>query len=275
MTLEQKFHALLSEIETAGKVARDYFDSEDTASKQKSDGSAVTVVDKLIEHSIREFILKHFPNDGIVGEEEEEVRGTSGFVWHIDPIDGTDNFLRKIPFCAISLARLGDTTEDSFAVVHNPITKHTFSSFMEGGVYENTRLVQMIVEPLGNRETLCIGRGRESWMRPAMYNIMSAYSDQTHRGASYCSTALELAYLAAGRIDALLIYGLQTYDYAAGLYLVKSAGGIVSVLEEGEWQRWEESIKSLCDQSGKTIFASHPDVHKRLCDFIGSPKSWV
>jgi myo-inositol-1(or 4)-monophosphatase len=274
MTLEEKFHAFLAEIEMVGQTAREYFDSDNTTSELKADGSAVTTVDKAIEHRIRAFIAKHFPDDAIVGEEEEGVEGGSGFVWHIDPIDGTDNFLRKIPFCAISVARLGDTAEDSFAVVHNPITKHTFSSFVENGVYENTRLARMTAETTGGRETLCIGRGRESWMRPAMYNILSAYSNRSHRGASYGSTALEFAYLAAGRIDVVLAYGLQTYDYAAGLYLVKVTGGQISVFADGAWHTWTDSIKELCAVHGRTILASHPDVHERMCNFIGDPRSW-
>ena len=272
--LEKKFQALIAYIETVGQIARDYFDSEDFPNELKEDGSVVTYVDKTIETGLRSFIEEHFPEDSIVGEEHDDTTGTSGFVWHIDPIDGTDNFLRKIPFCAISVARLGDTAEDSFGIVHNPITKHTFASLMENGAYENERLTNLTAEPLGGKYVIGLGRGREVWMKRASYRIMEGVGLKYGRCAPYHSTALELAYLSAGRLDGFLTFGLNTYDYGAGLFLVRAAGGAISVLEDGVWQRWEGSIKDLCDCHGKTIFASHPDIHDDIRDFIGIPMDW-
>lgn len=275
MDIEKLFLELIAEIEGAGKIARAYFDSDNTENEQKTDGSIVTLVDQGIERLLRTFIDKNFPDDSIVGEEEENKIGTSSFVWHIDPIDGTDNFLRKIPFCAVSVARLGDTTEDSFGIIHNPLTGQTFASLMENGVYENKRISKLTAEPLGGRCTISVGRGREPWMKIAGYRIKEGLGMRFGKGEGYGSTALELAYLAAGRIDGFLTFGLNSYDYGAGLYLVRAAGGQISVFENGVWQTWEGSLKDLCDRHGKTIFASHPDVHMEMRDFIGDPKDWV
>ena len=275
MTLEEKFQTLIAQIESAGKIARDYFDAGDISNEIKTDGSVVTRIDKEIEIMLRQFVAQNFPDDAIIGEEQENVEGTSGFVWHIDPIDGTDNFLRKIPFCAISVARLGDTAEDSFGIVHNPITKHTFASLMENGTYENERVTNLTAEPLGGRYVISVGRGKkEPWMVPASYRIFEAVGPKYGKCGAYGSTALELAYLAAGRIDGYLTFGLHSYDYAAGLFLVRAAGGSISVFEAGEWKLWEGSIKSLCDTHGKIIFASHPDIHEEVRDFIGNPRAW-
>lgn len=161
MDIEEKFKLLIVEVEKASESARAYFESNDFSNEQKSDGSVVTQIDTEIEAVIRSFIAEHFPDDSIVGEENDDVTGTSSFVWHIDPIDGTDNFLRKIPFCAISIARLGDTAEDSFAIVHNPITNLTFASLMEDGAYENEHVTNMTAEPLGGKFTFSLGRGQE------------------------------------------------------------------------------------------------------------------
>ncbi len=276
MNLESTFAALIKTIETHGQMARDYFDSDDFSNSQKTDGSVVTAVDEEMEQVIRQFVSEHFPHDAIIGEEGETVEGTSGFVWHIDPIDGTDNFLRKIPFCAVSIARLGETAEDSLAIVHNPITKHTFATLREDGAYENERVTNLTAEPLGGRLVVSLGVGRtESWMKPTAYRIKEAVGTKFGKCDSYGSTALELAYLAAGRIDAYLTYGLYSYDYAAGLSLVRAAGGAISVFEEGRWQRFEGSLKSLCATHGKIIFASHPDIHDEIRDFIGDPKQWA
>lgn len=170
--IETKFRTLVSFVESIGQVARDYFDSEDFSNDIKDDGSVVTYIDQLIEQKLRTFVAEQFPGDAIVGEEHDDTEGTTGFVWHIDPIDGTDNFLRKIPFCAISVARLGDTAEDSFGIVHNPITKHTFASLMENGAFENERVTNLTAEPLGGKFTVSIGAGRnEPWMKPALYHL--------------------------------------------------------------------------------------------------------
>lgn len=275
MDIDEKFDLLKKEIQIASQLAHDYFDSDDFSNEQKEDGSVVTAIDTEIEKVLREFIDRHFPQDAIVGEEGDKKLGTSEFVWHVDPIDGTDNFLRKIPFCAVSVARLGNQTEDSFAIVHNPITDHTFSSLMDDGVYENERVAQLAAEPLGGKYTISIGRGRAAWMKPAAQAIRAACENEFGRGAAYGSTALELAYLAAGRIDGFLTFGLSSYDYAAGLYLVRAAGGTISVFEDGAWSEYTGTLKDLCANHGKTIFASHPDVHTRMRDFIGNPESWA
>lgn len=275
LTLEEKFQLLVEEIKIVSAIAKAYFDSDDITNELKEDRSVVTRIDQEIEVILRSFITKYFPDDSIVGEEGENLVGTSPFVWHVDPIDGTDNFLRKIPFCCISIARLGDTTEDSFAIIHNPITGHTFSSMMEGGTYENNRITNLTAEPLGGTYVIGLGRGREEWMKRADYKICEAVGLKYGRCGPYHSSALELAYLSSGRIDGFLTFGLNSYDYGAGLYLVRAAGGVISVFEGGSWQRWDGSIKDLCDRHGKTIFASHPDIHDEIRDFIGDPQSWV
>jgi len=269
--IEIKFKALEVEIIKASQTAKDYFEADSTQSELKSDGTAVTEVDQAIERQLRTWIDANFPDDAIVGEEEEGKEGTSGFVWHIDPIDGTDNFLRKIPFCAVSVARLGDTAEDSFGIVHNPLTGQTFASLMENGAYENERVTNLTAEPLANRVVVSIA----AKCTPLRQNIEKAVATKFGRCNVYGSAALQLAYVAANRLDAYITYGLNTYDYAAGLFLVKAAGGAISVFENGEWTRWQGSIKDLCDKHGKTIFASHPDIHDEIRDFIGDPQQWA
>ena len=273
--IESKFHELQAEIKTVSKLAQVYFETDSTKNEQKSDGSVVTEVDQAIERHLRGWIDREFPDDAIVGEEEAGKDGTSGFVWHIDPIDGTDNFLRKIPFCAVSVARLGDTPEDSFGIVHNPLTGQTFSSLMENGAYENERVTNLTAEPLGGKYVITVATtGRDPWMRPAKFALFAGLSQKFGKSISYGSTALELAYVAANRIDGYLTFGLNSYDYGAGLFLVKAAGGAISVFEKGVWQRYEGSIKDLCDTHNKTIFASHPDIHDAVLNFVGDPKAW-
>ena len=275
MTIEEKFHALVTLIETIGLQARAYFDANQNENEQKSDGSVVTQIDKDIETSIVRFVRTEFPDDSIVGEEGQDYTGTSDFFWHIDPIDGTDNFLRRIPFCAISVARLGSTTEDSFGIVHNPITKQTFAALMDNGVYEREHVHVLTDELLGGKAVITLARGRkESWIKTAAYNLRKGIAMQFGKCDPYGSCALELAYVSANRIDGVLIIGLNSYDYGAGLFLVKAAGGLISVFENDVWTLWTGSLKDLCAEHGKTIFVSHGGIHTEVIALIGNPRDW-
>lgn len=275
MNIEKEFTDIKQVIKDVSVIAREYFDSDSTQNEIKDDGSVVTEIDKNIETALLAHVKERFPEDSIVGEEHGNHEGTSGFVWHIDPIDGTDNFLRKIPFCCVSVARLGDGPEDSFGIIYNPITGQMFSSLMEDGTYENERITNLTADPLGGRLIIVLSAYSRDWMKIAKLKLFEGISMKIGKATSYSSCALELAYIAANRIDAQLTFGLNTYDYAAGLFLVKAAGGAISVFENGEWKRWEGSIKDLCNEHGKTIFSSHPDIHNEIIDFIGDPKAWA
>lgn len=275
MDITKEFEDLKKIIKKESAIAREYFDADNTDNTLKSDGSVVTEVDKNIETALLAYIKERFPGDAIVGEEHGEHEGTSGFVWHIDPIDGTDNFLRKIPFCAVSVARLGDTSEDSFAIIYNPITGQMFSSLMEDGTYENERLVNHTADSLGGRQIITLSAPSRDWMKASKSKLFEALSMHIGKGTSFGSCALELAYIAANRIDAQLTFELKSYDYAAGLFLVRAAGGAISVFEDGQWKRFDGPLKELCAEHKKTIFTSHPDVHDKILDFIGDPKAWA
>lgn len=270
-----QFRETIAAVEVAGEHARAYFKADSTESTQKADGSAVTEIDERIEQELSDYITAAFPDDAIVGEEGEGRDGTSGFVWHLDPIDGTDNFIRKIPFCAISVARLGDTPEDSFGIVHNPFTRQTFASLMEDGMYENEQIRTITPYPIAGRLRLGSGRGKSEWMKTADYNLLKSFGMRYGSGKAIGCCALELAYVAANRIDAFVIFGLHSYDYAAGLFLVRAAGGQVSVHDGTTWQAWKASIKELCATHGATILVSHPDIHEEMRTFIGNPRDWA
>ncbi len=274
MLSKPHFEALQKVIEKAGEQARTYVLADAVENEQKADGSVVTAVDEAVERELVSYIKSNFPDDSIVGEEGGDHVGTSGYVWHIDPIDGTDNFLRKIPFCAISVARLGDTKEDSLAIIHNPITGMTFSGLVDEGVQEGERIHEVNNKLLGGRAIISVSRGRESWMKSAGYNLKKALGLKFGKSKEYGCCALEHAYLAANRIDGVLTFGLHSYDYAAGLYLIQLGGGSISVFRDGAWQLWTSSIKELCQKHGESIFASHAGIHADALALIGDPYKW-
>ena len=275
--IDAQYHEIERLIEESGKIARDYYFSTDDSNTIKDDKSVVTRIDSEIEDVLVSYIKEHFPHDAIQGEERGASAGDSGFTWHIDPIDGTDNFLRRIPFCSISVARLGPA-EESFGIVHNPIQNQTISSIgdSQGGVYENNNIKHLTASSLGGRYVISICPGRTAdWMKPARYALMSALGIKYGKSSSYGSWALELAYIAANRIDAALVFGLYSYDYAAGLFLARSAGASISVFEGGEWQLWTGSMYDLSAKHFRTLLVSHPDIHPDLVNDIGNPEDWA
>jgi myo-inositol-1(or 4)-monophosphatase len=266
--------ALQNEVREVGQLARDYFVSDSMVSEQKADGSVVTAIDTAIEQRLFRYIRTHFPNDTIVAEEGGGHQGDGTHVWYIDPIDGTDNFFRRIPFTAVSVARLGETAEDSVGIVYNPITDQMFSSAMNEGVYENTHIHQLHSTTEGGRAIVSVCRGKEPWMKTAAYNLQKQFGVDFGKGTAYGCCALEIAYIAANRIDGALVFGLNSYDYAAGLYLVESAGGSISVWRDEAWQQWTESIHVLCQIPGMPIFVSHAGIHGAAVQRIGDPRQW-
>lgn len=280
MDIEKEFQDLKKVIEKCGEHARDYFYSPINPNTQKEDGSLVTEIDEKIESILRAHVEERFPDDSIVGEEGDIKEGTSGFVWFIDPIDGTENFTRKIPIFSVTATRLGPTVEDSFAIVYNPISKQIFSSLMENGSYENEHLLNMTADTIGGRCRVSASGDTkyESWIRPAVLNLWKGLYNQLGKSGNMDSALLELAYVASGRIDGFLGVHYKPWDSAAGLYLVKAAGGAISVFSEGTWTRYNGAIRDLYGQDHTNqplTFVSHPDIHQEVLDFVGDPKDWA
>lgn len=279
MDITKEFHDLTKLIEDAGKHAREYFDSPISPNTQKEDGSLVTEIDEKIEKIIRAHVVERFPDDTVVGEEGDTTEGTSGFVWYIDPIDGTDNFVRKIPFFAVTATRLGPTAEDSFSIIHNPISGQTFASLMEDGAYENEHLCNLTADPIGSKYYITTASMKsEPWMNSARYALLQGLVKEFGKSGHNSSGLLELAYVSAGRIDGFLGTGYTAWDTAAGLYLVRAAGGAISLYEDGEWKRYEGAIRDIYGATydkRTSFFVSHPDIHDRVLDFVGDPKKWA
>lgn len=279
MDIEKEFHDFRQVMINAGKYAKEYFDSDVSPSTLKADGSILTEIDGKIERILREHIAERFPEDTVVGEEYGADAGASEFVWYLDPIDGTNNFVRKIPFFGVTATRLGSTPEDSFSIVHNPVTGQVFASLMEDGTYENERLCNLQEPVVDSKYFITVSTMKsEPWMMQARYNLYGAIATEFGKSGHYSSALLEFAYVAAGRLDGFLAMGFTSWDTAAGLYLVKAAGGAISIWKDEQWQRYDGPIKSLYGDhclDRVTVFASHAHIHDRFIEFVGDPRKWA
>ncbi len=261
--------ALIRIIEKSGAVPRSYFYTDDVSSKAKPDGSLVTRIDGKVEHILTKHIKKAFPEDSIMGEEQGLHESGKDYVWYIDPIDGTDNLIRRIPFFSISVARLGKEMEDSFGIVHNPVTKQTFYSAFDEGVYENKSVRSLRDEPLGKKMAISMGRGKKPEDKVLDYNLRKALALKFGKGSPLGSAALELSYLAAGRIDGYFSLDLKSWDIAAGLFIARAAGATVSELKEGAWLSLDNvSMRDICARENLYLFVSRPDIHADVLNFV-------
>lgn len=281
MNIEKEFEALKTLIEDCGELAREYYYNPENARTGKDDGTIVTEIDTTIETRLRAYVQEHFPDDTIVGEEGDDVVGTSGYVWYIDPIDGTENLVRKIPFFAITATRLGPGPEDSFAIVHNPISRQTFAALMEDGMYENENIATLTSETIGDRIVVDVanGSGKDgAILKKARYALITGLGMHYGKSGNYNSGLLEFAYVASGRLDGFLSLQHKPWDSAAGLYLVKAAGGAIHKFTNGKWELYEGSIRDLYGESYREqhiYFVSHPDIAAEVLEFIGNPYDWA
>ncbi len=199
--------------------------------EEKDRNDFVTEVDKAAEKEIIYHLRKAFPDHSIIGEEGGSQPGSNTDVeWIIDPLDGTTNFIHGIPHYSVSIAcRIKGQLEH--AVVYDPIKREEFTASRGRGATLNGRRMRV-----SNRRGLAgalIGTGIP-FNGYALENIspylaaLQEIAGQTAGIRRAGSAALDLAYVAAGRFDAFWEMNLNSWDMAAGILLVKEAGGLVS-----------------------------------------------
>ncbi|MBN7793435.1 inositol monophosphatase family protein [Microbacterium esteraromaticum] len=223
----------------------------------------VTEADREVEQLIRDRIRTERPDDGFLGEETGAERGASGLTWVVDPIDGTVNYAYGIPTYSVSIAVVeGEPNPESWqgvaAAVCAPGLGELFTAARgEGACLDGVRLSVTTETPAG--ALLATGFGYD----PATHDgdlamvrqVMPIARDLRRMG----SAAIDLAYVAAGRLDGFFERGLNPWDFAAGAILVHEAGGLVSRLE--------------LDAPRPMVIAGGPVVHAELQRLIGGAQN--
>ncbi|SHH33780.1 inositol-1-monophosphatase [Ferrimonas marina] len=210
-------------------IGRAFEDLEKVEAEQKGLNDYVTNVDRDAEQAIVATIRKSYPEHTIIGEECGTLTGEHDeFRWIIDPLDGTTNFMRGIPHFAVSVA-LQINGKIEHAVVYDPIRNELFSASRGAGAQLDGRRLRVTNARELNGTLLATGfpfkqrQHTESYL--AIFNDLFADVADMRRAGS---AALDLAYVAAGRLDGYWEIGLKPWDFAGGELLVREAGGIVS-----------------------------------------------
>lgn len=195
---------------------------------EKCPNDYVTEIDQQAEREIIRIIQKAYPTHSILGEESGEIRGKEDYTWIIDPLDGTRNFIHGFPQFAVSIG-ISHKGKIQYGVIYDPVRQELFTAARGKGAQLNERRIRV-----SKRNVLaeCLfGTGfphRDSALH------LQAYTDSLQTMLPLCgdvrrlgSAALDLAYVAAGRLDGFWEMGLKPWDIAAGSLLIKEAGGFV------------------------------------------------
>jgi len=232
--MSTNLHPMLNVAIKAARAAgaiinRAALDVEAVRVSQKQVNDFVTEVDHASEATIIETLLTAYPGHGILGEETGSTHGAkdSEFVWIIDPLDGTTNFIHGFPVYCVSIA-LAVKGKVEQAVIYDPSRNDLFTATKGRGAYMNDRRIR--VSKRTQLQECLISTGfpfRKGDNFPAYLAMMSDVMQRTAGLRRPGAAALDLAYVAAGFTDGFFETGLQPWDVAAGSLLVTEAGGLV------------------------------------------------
>jgi myo-inositol-1(or 4)-monophosphatase len=242
----------------ARALRRDFGEVEQLQVSNKGPSDFVSAADIKAEKTLRAELQKARPRFGFLMEETGEIAGEDGkHRWIIDPIDGTTNFLHGIPHFAISIA-LEMEGEIIAGVVYNPIVEEMFFAEKGQGAFLNDHRLRVSSRNKMTEAVIATGipfhgrPGHEPFLKQ-LGRVMNEVAGVRRMGTA----SLDLAYVAAGRCEGFWETGLQPWDIAAGILLVREAGGFVTDYKGGQ-----DVLH------GGNVVAANPKLHKQLLDLV-------
>lgn len=245
-------------------LKRDFGEVENLQVSRKGPADFVSTADLKAEKTLKQELQKARPGYGFLMEESAEIPESdgSGRRWIVDPLDGTSNFLHGLPHFAISIA-LEEHGEIIAGLVYDPIKDDRFHAEKGQGAFHNDRRLRVSARHRLNECLIATGApfaGKGD--RPQFLGEIDAVMANTAGIRRWGAAALDLAYVAAGRFDGFWERELSPWDYAAGLILVREAGGYVS----------EMNGKAL-KMGSPSILASNNAIHSDLMKLLRKPLS--
>lgn len=242
----------------AGQIQQNYVGQDISITSKSVESDLVTIVDAECEEIIRRTILEAYPMHQILGEEGGSV-GDSEYVWIVDPLDGTVNYAHGFPFYCVSIG-LEVRGVRQIGVVYDPIRDELFTATHGGGAYLNEQKICVSSQAtLSGRAMLATGFPYDTataLMALEVFKRFLALGLPIRRPGA---AALDLCYVACGRIDGFFEYKLNAWDCAAGILIIEEAGGQVSNFDGAQY-----------DYANKKIVASNQKLHQAMLDIISS-----
>ena len=208
-------------LESAKKINRNDIE-------QKGENDFVTYVDKTSEQMLMEELSRIIPGSSFLAEESGKTQNNNEWTWIIDPLDGTTNYIHHIPLYSISIGLMKN--DKMFAgVIYEPNAKEMFHALSGEGAYLNEKRISVTSTNRMKDSIWATGFPYHDFDKLQEYMEFISYSMQhTHGLRRLGSAAVDLAWVACGRLDGFFEFGLKAWDVAAGTLIVKEAGGITS-----------------------------------------------
>jgi len=249
-------------IREAGRISLESYGRIDPAAIHfKTEKDLVTDTDRAVELYITDEIKKKYPNHALYGEETgmSGKAETTGYRWIIDPIDGTTSFVHEIPFYSVSIA-LEYRQELVLGAVYAPKLNELFIAEKNKGAFCNGKTIrvsgrQKLAQSLIGTGFACLRSDTDKNNLPYFNRVAPRVRGVRRMG----SAALDLAYTACGRLDAFWEWHLKPYDYAAGILLVREAGGVVT------------DLSGTHEYETRGIYAANPHVYRELFNILQDP----
>lgn len=242
-------------------LARDFGEVQNLQVSMKGPGDYVSQADRKAEDLIFKELRRARPDYSLLLEERGAIEGDDPqHRWIVDPLDGTTNFLHGIPSFAVSIAleRQGQVVA---GVIYNPVMDELYTAERGGGAFLNDRRLRVAARSKLSDSVVAtglphLGRGKHGHYLVELRNVMA----ETAGMRSFGAASLDLAYVAAGRVDAYWDEPLAAWDMAAGLLLVREAGGFVSD---------KSGTQDMFDN--KNIVAGNEIIHGQLLRALKKP----
>lgn len=223
----------------------------------KGKNDLVSFVDKEAEKMIVKICEKLIPGAGFINEETGEFSGSNDYRWIIDPLDGTTNFISKIPIYSISIA-LQHQEKTVLGMVYELNFNEMFTAIKGEGAFLNDEKITVNPEEKLTESLLATGFPYTQFEKIKTYlPILEDFMRHSRGIRRLGSAAVDLAYVACGRFSGFFEYGLNAWDVAAGAFIIQEAGGIITDFHNGENYLF-----------GQEILATNTKIHTQMLEII-------
>jgi myo-inositol-1(or 4)-monophosphatase len=236
--LDKYFLTAMQLVKKAGQLTRAAFEQPVVVVHTKASSTdLVTETDRAVETLLITGLKQEFPECKFIGEESaaagQKYTLTNAPTWIIDPIDGTTNFVHRIPFIGICVG-LTINKEPVLGIVLNPITNECFTAIKGRGAFKNGIPINVSHAEALNKSVICTSLGihnivdvGEKWIDIALDNHRKSVCAGVRGHRAFGSAAINMVYCAQGSVDAYIEYGLHSWDIAAAVVIYQEAGGII------------------------------------------------